>query len=82
MAQRQQPAEVWRLASSPLGALALLWVSSVWIQPTSFLQVRAELVGPQPLPPMERVCWQSVVPGLAVSRQQPGLLRLARQGPF
>ena len=56
LAQRQQPAEVWRLSSSPLGALALLWVSSVWLQPTNFLQVQAELVGPQPSPPMERVC--------------------------
>ena len=82
MAQRQQPAEVWRLSSSPLGALALLQVSSVWIQPTSFLQVQAELVGPQPSPPMERVCWQSVVPGLAVLRQRPELLRLVKQGPF
>ena len=56
MAQWQQQAEVWRLSSSPLGALALLWVSSVWLQPTNFLQVQAELVGPQPSPPMERVC--------------------------
>ena len=82
MAQRQQPAEVWRLSSSPLGALALLQVSSVWIQPSSFLQEQAELVGPQPSPQRERVCWQSVVPGLAVSRQQAEPLRLAKQGPF
>ena len=82
MAQRQQPAEVWRLSSSPLGALALLQVSSVSIQPTGFQKVQAELVWPQPPHLMERVCWQPVLPGLAVSPQKPEPLRLAKQGPF
>ena len=84
MAQRQ-PDEVWKLSSSPLGALALLQVSSVSIQPTGltgFQEVQAELVWPQPPQMMERVCWQLVLPGLAVSPQQKEPLRLAKQGPF
>ena len=53
---RQQPVEVWRLSSPPLGALAQLQVYSALIQPTSFLQVQAELVGRQPSLTVARVC--------------------------
>jgi hypothetical protein len=56
LGQRQLPVEVWRLSSSPLGALALLQVYSALIQPTSFLKVQAELVGRQPSLTVARVC--------------------------
>ena len=66
LGQRQQPVEVWRLSSSPLGALAPLQVYSALIQPTSFLQVQAELVVRQLSPTVARVCWRPVEPELAV----------------
>jgi hypothetical protein len=56
LGQRQLPVEVWRLSSSPLGALAPLQVYSALIQPTSFLQVQVELVGRQPSLTVARVC--------------------------
>ena len=82
MGWRQQPVEVWRLSSPPLGALAPLQVYSALIQPTCFQQEQDEQVGRQPSPTVARVYWRPVEPELAVSQQQQELLCLARQGPF
>ena len=82
MGQRQQPVEVWRLSSPPLGALAPLQVYSALIQLMCLQQVQAERVGRQPSPMVARVCWRLVEPELAVLQQQQELLRLAKQGPF
>jgi hypothetical protein len=82
LGQGQQPVEVWRLSSPPLGALAPLQVFSALIQPTCFQQVQAERVGRQPSPTVAWVCWRPVEPELAVLQQQQELLRLAKQGPF